>query len=246
MVVPQQPPTMLAPNSSIKRRIASEKSSARSGYSVRPSTRIGNPAFGTTENGRFQCLAMCARCGVISVGPVAQFKPSEAIGNGRSAFTTALMSEPKSIVPVVSIVTETRIGISRTVFPAASSASKHAVTAHLICKRSWQVSIMKQSAPPSIKPRACSRYESVITDHDAWPSVISFVPGPIDPATNRGRPGSEYFAHAARAICAALTFRSYTQPTISSSKSAATSLLVPNVSVSTTSAPAARKLSWMR
>ena len=157
VVVPQQPPTMLAPNSSIKRRIASEKSSARSGYSVRPSTRIGNPALGITENGRFQCLAMCARCGVISVGPVAQFNPSEAIGKGRRALTTALISDPKSIVPVVSIVTETRIGISRTVFPAASSASKHAVTAHLICKRSWHVSIMKQSAPPSIKPRACSR-----------------------------------------------------------------------------------------
>ncbi len=39
---------------------------------------------------------------------------------------------------------------------ARRGPSRHALTAHLICRRSWQVSIRNASAPPSIRPRACS------------------------------------------------------------------------------------------
>ena len=96
-------------------------------------------------------------CSAISVGPVAQLKPRLAIGNGRSAFTTAAMSEPRSMVPVVSMVTLARTGMSSCVFPAAPMASRHAFTAHFTCRRSCAVSTIRQSAPPSIRPRACSR-----------------------------------------------------------------------------------------
>ena len=51
-----------------------------SGNEVLPSTRSGSPALGTTEIGRSQCVASHSMCSVISTGPVAQFRPSEAIG----------------------------------------------------------------------------------------------------------------------------------------------------------------------
>ena len=136
LVVPQQPPTIPAPNSSMNRRIAVPKPSGRNGYSVRPSTRIGKPALGITLNGRFQCFAKYATCSAISVGPVAQFKPRLAIGNGRRALTTAAMSEPSSMVPVVSMVTLASTGISSCVFPAAPIASRHALMAHFTCSKS--------------------------------------------------------------------------------------------------------------
>ena len=75
------------------------------------------------------------------------------------------------------------------------------------------------------------------------PSVINFVPGPMEPATKRGRSLVACLSHAARAICAPSLFNSRVHATISGSKSAPTSLLDPNVSVSTTSAPAKRKVS---
>ena len=136
LVVPQHPPTIPAPNSSMNRRIAAPNPSGRKGYSVRPSTRIGRPALGITLNGRFQYFAKYAMCSAISVGPVAQFKPRLAIGNGRNAFTTAAMSEPSNMVPVVSMVTLARIGMSSCVFPTAPMASRHALIAHFTCSRS--------------------------------------------------------------------------------------------------------------
>ena len=156
-VVPQQPPTEFTLYSSRNRRIASRNGFACSGYSVRPSTRIGRPAFGSTLIERSQFLEMYAMCSAISTGPVAQLRPSEAIGNGLSALTTAAMSEPSSIVPVVSMVTLEKIARSSGVRPASLSASMQALIAIFCCSRSCEVSIMKPSMPPAIRPRACSR-----------------------------------------------------------------------------------------
>ncbi len=46
----------------------------------------------------------------ISTGPVAQLSPSDAIGKGRNASIAASIEDPTSIVPVCSIVTDTKIG----------------------------------------------------------------------------------------------------------------------------------------
>ena len=156
-VVPQQPPTMSILYSSMKRRMAMANASARNGYSVRPSSKMGKPAFGITLTARSQCFAKYAICSAISTGPVAQFKPKLAIGNGFNALTTAAMSLPSNMVPVVSMVTLTKIGMSFTVRPDCASASMHALMAHFTCNKSWHVSIMKQSTPPSINPSACSQ-----------------------------------------------------------------------------------------
>ncbi len=53
---------------------------------------------------------------------MAQFRPSENMGNGSKVVQTAAMSDPTNIVPVCSIVTDTKIGISR---PAVRSINNH-------------------------------------------------------------------------------------------------------------------------
>ncbi|MFO0875571.1 MAG: hypothetical protein U0575_16620 [Phycisphaerales bacterium] len=78
-----------------------------------------------------------------------------------------------------------------------------------------------------------------------FPSVTSFVPGPIDPITKRGLSAVEWRSHAARATSAARLLSSYVQLAASSSNSARTSLFEPNESVSTQSAPTARNDSWI-
>ena len=90
----------------------------------------------------------------ISCGPVAQFSPIRSIGYCSSTVSAAAMSLPSNIVPVVSIVTWAMIGIR---LPRAPSSSTIAATAHLVCKRSWQVSTRSTSAPPATRPRTWSR-----------------------------------------------------------------------------------------
>ena len=157
VVVPQHPPIMLTPKSPTKPDIRSAMGAACNGYSVRPSTKIGNPAFGTTEIGRSQCLANHSTCGVISAGPVAQFRPKLATGRRRRVEATAEISEPTSSVPVVSTVTETMMGNCSGPMPRASRACKAACTAQRICKGSWQVSTKSASTPPSSRPSICIR-----------------------------------------------------------------------------------------
>ena len=65
----------------------------------------------------------------------------------------AAMSAPTNKVPVVSIVTWTRIGVS---WWAAVRARLAPLTAALICSGSWQVSMMMASTPPAISPSHCT------------------------------------------------------------------------------------------
>jgi hypothetical protein len=163
-VVPQHPPTIRTPSRSTNLAMASTNGPGASGYSVRPSTRIGSPALGMTETGRPvrrpiapQCFPSHWRCSAISTGPVAQFSPSEQMGYSATAAAAAAISVPRSIVPVASMVTESMIGTSWAVFPFSSRAARTAFRTHLTWRRSWQVSTMKASTPPASSPRACSR-----------------------------------------------------------------------------------------
>ena len=70
--------------------------------------------------------------------------------SGSSAVSAAPISEPMSMVPVVSTVTWTMIGMR---LPSCRMASLTPLTAARVCSRSWQVSMRKQSAPPSSMPR---------------------------------------------------------------------------------------------
>ena len=93
------------------------------------------------------------------------------------------MSEPTSIVPVVSIVTWTISGIFR---PNFANAVWHAAIAVFVWRRSWQVSMMSASTPPSMSPSTWTVYERSSSLNGALPRVGSFVPGPIEPTTKRG------------------------------------------------------------
>ena len=71
-----------------------------------------------------------------------------------------------------------------------------------------------------------------------WPSVGSLVPGPIDPATQRGRPSAWKSSATSRASWAASRFSGTTWSAMS--YSASTIADDPNELVSTASAPASK------
>lgn len=96
------------------------------------------------------------------------------------------MSVPSSILPPLgSSDTETWIGIFRPVVLNASRAPKtDAFTSRMSCA----VSIIRRSAPPSIRPCACSAKTSTSARNEMLPSVGSSDAGrkpvgPIEPAT---------------------------------------------------------------
>ena len=93
------------------------------------------------------------RCSLISAGPVAQFRPIMSMPSGSSVVSAAAISLPISMVPVVSTVTSTKIG-SR--MPVSAIACLHPLTAALVCSRSCEVSTRSASAPPWMRPSACS------------------------------------------------------------------------------------------
>ena len=74
--------------------------------------------------------------------------------SGSSAVSAAPISEPSSMVPVVSTVTCTMTGTS---MPAAVIARFAPSTADFVCSRSWQVSTRTASMPPSSMPATCCR-----------------------------------------------------------------------------------------
>ena len=180
-----------------------------------------------------ECRARCRRCSLISVGPVAQLSPSTSIPSGSSAVSAAPISVPSSMVPVVSTVTWTIRGRS---LPAASSARRLPMIAALACSRSWAVSMTTASMPPASMPRTCSSYASRSSAKVTCPSVGSFVPGPTDPSTQRGRSSVLHSSAASRAIRAAASASSPIRSEIPYSPRLAR--LAPNVLVSTASAPA--------
>ena len=151
-VVPQQPPTIDAPNSSAKRRCALASSAGVRWYTARPSQFCGRPAFGCTDTMRVLVRPRWRTCSTIRSGPVAQLRPTTSTGSDSSTTSAAAVSVPTSIVPVVSTVICTRSG---TWTPRSCIARLAASTAHLTCRMSWQVSIRTPSTPPSISPAIC-------------------------------------------------------------------------------------------
>ncbi len=71
--------------------------------------------------------------------------------SGSSEVRAAPISEPSSMVPVVSTVTEQISGTER---PRASIARRAPMTEDLVWRRSWVVSTSSASAPPVRSPSA--------------------------------------------------------------------------------------------
>ena len=91
-----------------------------------------------TDTGMLACWDRYRRCSTISAGPVAQLSPIMSMPRGSNAVSAAPMSEPSSMVPVVSMVTWEMIGRR---LPAADIPSWQPRTAALTWRRSWLVSI---------------------------------------------------------------------------------------------------------
>ena len=119
--------------------------------------------------------------------------------------------------------------------PVSLKASRAPKMAALTSRMSCAVSMISRSAPPSIRPCACSVKTSTSSRKVILPSVGSSLAGrwpvgPIDPATKRLSPA------AARAISAAL--RLISSVCSPSPHSSSLRRLAWKVSVSRTSAPA--------
>ena len=149
-VVPQQPPTSATPYSLTNAVSAAASSSGLSGYTAPFGPSSGSPAFGITDSGIRACLESVRRCSLISAGPVEQFSPMRSTPSASNAVSAAPISEPSSIVPVVSTATCATIGTTR---PSAAIARRTPRMAALACRRSWQVSTTIASAPPATRPR---------------------------------------------------------------------------------------------
>ncbi len=136
----------------------------------------------------------------MSSGPVEQFRPITSTFSAASVVSTAAMSVPSSILPPLgSSETEVWIGSVRPVLLKAARAPKIAA---LTSRMSCAVSMISRSAPPSIRPAACSSKTSASSRKRIWPRVGSSEAGrnpvgPIEPATKRSSPA------ALRAISAA-------------------------------------------
>ncbi len=99
------------------------------------------------------CLDSSRRCSLISAGPVAQFSPIMSMPRASSAVRAAAVSEPSSIVPVVSTVIWAKTGTSRVPIMARWAPT----IAALACNRSCAVSISTASTPPASIPATWSR-----------------------------------------------------------------------------------------
>ena len=104
-VVPQQPPTSATPYSLTNAVSAAASSSGLSGYTAPFGPSSGSPALGITDSAIRACLESVRRCSLISAGPVEQFSPMRSTPSASSAVSAAPISEPSSIVPVVSTAT---------------------------------------------------------------------------------------------------------------------------------------------
>ncbi len=122
----------------------------------------------------------------MSSGPVEQLSPITSTFSASSVARTEEMSVPSSILPPFgSSETEVWIGSVRPVWANARRAPN---TAAFTSRMSWAVSMMIRSAPPRIRPPACSANTSTRSPNWIWPSEGSSEAGrnpvgPIEPAT---------------------------------------------------------------
>ncbi len=245
-VVPQQPPTTFTPISRTNSSCAAASASGVSGYTARPPSLWGIPAFGMTLMGS-GTFSVSQRTGWrMCSGPVEQFSPMTSTPSATRTVAAAAMSVPSSMRPLVSSVTWAWMGTySR---PASARACFSPATWAFTSSMSWLVSIRSTSTPPSSSPRACSANAAISSSYVMAPSDGSLVDGrkplgPMLPATKRGRSGVAYRSHARRASSAAARFSATTRSC--SPYSRMVSRLARNVSVSTASQPTSRKLAWI-
>ncbi len=217
--VPQQPPTTFTSPSRAKSPTVRAICSGVSSYSP---NALGRPAFGCTDTSAPVAAASSRRCGRSSSAPRAQLRPTENRSACSVLTTNASGVWPDRVRPLASVmVPESMIGTRR---PVAANASSHANRAALAFRVSKTVSMSSRSTPPSRSATICSPYTSA-----SWSKVTARKPGrstsgesdavrlvgPMDPATQRGRPSRAVAASStSRAIRAAARFMSRTRRSV--------------------------------
>ncbi len=126
------------------------------------------------------------RCSLISAGPVAQLRPITSTPSGSSAVSAAPISEPSSIVPVVSTVTWAKIGSAT---PASARARLAPTMAALACSRSWRSrrGWRRRRRRPARPPAAGTRRAARRTGRG--PGWAAWCPGPPSRAPSAGAAG---------------------------------------------------------
>ncbi len=152
-VVPQQPPRNLAPISA-KARHCRAKSSGPRRNTVRPSSSSsGRPALGCTRSDVESLGSMARTTSTICSGPAEQLVPRKSTPRFCMVSMKVSGDVPvRDLAPSKVMVTPT--GRSR---ESCSETSRAAMTMALASARSNCVSPRMRSAPPSARPRICSR-----------------------------------------------------------------------------------------
>ena len=173
--VPQQPPTMVTPASSM-RATARQYSGAWTSNTVRPSSARGSPALAWTMTGHLAHGNMRSTSGTRSSGPSEQLMPtaSAPIELKVTAATSGVV--PRKVRPSSANVIVTKTGRSEFSTTARSAA--------LASARSAMVSIIKRSAPAAVAARACSAKSAYASSKGRVPIGSRSCPdGPMSAAT---------------------------------------------------------------
>ena len=199
-VVPQQPPTMVAPAATMRGTI-SPKYSGPAEYTKRPSIRCGNPALGmidraTVAEGRPVRTSASRH----TSGPAPQLTPTASTpAEARAAAAASGVAPSRARKSSPKVIWAT-IGMAQARLTSSMASSK--------VSRSPKVSRTNMSAPPSSSPSICSR--KAARAMPGWGRGRPGIPvpsGPIETATRASRPAVSRASRASWAprllICAA-------------------------------------------
>ena len=218
-VVPQHPPTTVAPISHAL-SIRSANSSGERSYTVLPSIICGSPALGLRMMGIDAHSTSLGKRLIIFLGPTEQFIPIASTPSPSSILTTASGSAPVRSLPSAPKAQVTNIGNDEFSFAASTAA--------FVSYRSLIVSISMRSAPNFSASRIFVANISTASSKSRSPNGLSILPvGPTSKAIYSSLPER---LTASLAISRA---RESSPSTLSHF-----SLFIPNVFVFIISAPA--------
>ena len=177
----------------------------------------------------------------ISAGPVAQLSPITSTSMASRAHRAAPISVPGNMVPVSSMVTWVWMGRMR---PVARHGPPGPVDGRLGLQQVEDGLDDDEVDAALDEGRGLFLVGIAKVGVPDLPRVGNLVPGPMLPATHRGRSGVEKSSAAARASVAAARLSSRTR--WAWPYSASTGAKAPKASVSTTSQPTSRNDRWTR
>ena len=174
-LVPQHPPTMLAPASSM-RSIACANDAGSTSYTVRPPSMRGRPALGCTSTGQRAKRVMACAAPSSSSGPSEQLRPTACAPMDDSVTAATSGGVPRNVRPSSPNVIVANTG--------RSQRSRAASSAAFASRRSAIVSMSTRSQPAAHTASTCSANKPYASSNVQVPNGSSSTPkGPMSPAT---------------------------------------------------------------